>query len=566
MDEKVSIRPIFTKYPECVREILAYVREMHEPYETLEGIARNLNTDIGFFERLKLIRELASSSCIQLNDNGQFIVNKSLDVFCLPPTVEEKIQAQRQYLDMLSSEYKKTSILTKIREGEIPKGEDSDLYNWLPYQEVWPKVFEPIYTRGILPNEIMIDPDVADWNTMRTGMTRILDLCKMEKIPYIECAYSGGRGFHLSFIIGEFDVPKNLEARIRESDVDYMKTTRVTLTKSLLRDAGVSPKLIGLDWSKINFSKNKKGSQIRCFGTTRKDGRYKTQVDPAALPINPPPPEQLLLRIPERICKWFITGTRYHNDVLKALTAECERRERASQYQDTEIGVDADLHTFPCIRYIMSNMECMSHGRYESAKTIFLLSKILGYSEEKATVTAYNILSQCQYLTPAELEIYVSHASTIYSDHYHFSCERVRDIVGSEGCNKSRCPLVAAFTKNAKLSDVDISAEPIPLEEWPPCVTNVLKEEFPPDNMLFFLAAFLGQVGVPRAASQEIFMQVSTDLEIFNNVYQKLKTPGCDKIRDMGHICTPKPRCVKLPSPRYYADKQANIIRLINRI
>ena len=79
-----------------------------------------------------------------------------------PNDYNSVINAQHEWLKTLQSEQPKTQILIKAIEGKTPEKTDSDLYKWLPYPSVWHKIKEPIYTHGILHNEILIDPDIPD--------------------------------------------------------------------------------------------------------------------------------------------------------------------------------------------------------------------------------------------------------------------------------------------------------------------------------------------------------------------------------------------------------------------
>jgi hypothetical protein len=106
--------------------------------------------------------------------------------------------------------------LIKAKEGKTPEKADSDLYRWLPYACVWDKIKEPIYTRGILQNEILIDPDTSDWNVMTDGIEKLTNYCKENNIPSI-MGFSGGKGIHVSIFLGDVKFDKELIDSI-ESD------------------------------------------------------------------------------------------------------------------------------------------------------------------------------------------------------------------------------------------------------------------------------------------------------------------------------------------------------------
>jgi hypothetical protein len=58
-------------------------------------------------------------------------------------------------------------------EGEMPNGAEPHLHNWTDYLLAWDKVTSPIYTRGILINEILIDPDSENWHDVRDGIRKL---------------------------------------------------------------------------------------------------------------------------------------------------------------------------------------------------------------------------------------------------------------------------------------------------------------------------------------------------------------------------------------------------------
>lgn len=474
------------------------------------------------------------------------------------PTNAEKIQAQRHYLDMLQARYNKTPVLIKIREGGNPDPEniEMELYKWLPYRDVWTHVKEPIYTRGIMPNEVFIDPDTPEWWTMQASITRLLEYCKANNIPFNECAFSGGKGIHVSFLIAGFNIPEDLESRIRSLNVDYMRTIRQAIVIQLLHDTQINPDVIGLDWGKINFSKDGKGSQVRCYGTTRKNGNFKTQIKPDKIPVKPPEPGSLNLKVPGGVQKWDITGTHYHTGVMEALKAECDRVEKAKNQPAKNVQIHGDIQNFPCMRYIIANIPGMEHGRYEAAKSVILLCERLGKSKEEAHSITHEILKDCKHFTPAELELYTNNATTAYGSGYGFSCNKVRAVVGSGGCDKNNCPISQAYREAKKLTKADMSPEPVPVEKWPGCIHNILKTKDPTEDMLILLSAFLGQMGTPKGPAQAIYKQVSDNMQPFDRGYQRLKTSSCDKVREMG-ICERGLSCINAPSPRYAADKNA---------
>lgn len=133
----------------------------------------------------------------------------------------------------------------------------------------------------------------------------------------------------------------------------------------------------------------------------------------------------------------------------------------------------------------------------------------------------------------------------------------------------------------------DVSSVPIPYEQWPPCIKNILSLPSCGEGRtrtLAFLAAFLGQVGVAEDDSRDIFFGLAsrwgaTTSNIFESYYCKMHTPSCIRLRyddNTGfprgvsikklNVCKPGINCSDVPSPRYYADKQANLERIKKKI
>jgi hypothetical protein len=237
------------------------------------------------------------------------------------------INVQHEWLKTLQSEQPKTQILIKAIEGKIPQKGDSDLYRWLPFAYIWDKIKEPIYTRGILQNEILIDPDTPDWNVMKDGIDKLTNYCKENNIPFI-MGFSGGKGIHVSIFYGNIDLEESFFNEVDKTDIDVHKTIRKGLITKLAEKAGVDFDRIRVDQGKINFNVESKGSQVRTFGTTRAPGQYKTLIN--TIPDHKPEPYELPLIFPEKIELWEIKGTEFENVVINALKSEVERAKKAN--------------------------------------------------------------------------------------------------------------------------------------------------------------------------------------------------------------------------------------------
>ena len=196
------------------------------------------------------------------------------------------IKAQHKWLQTLQhiQPNKQDPIRVKAIEGNWSEGKDYDLYGWKPSVNIWHKVTQPIYTRGILPNELLFDPDTPEWAVMKEGIDKLCSYCIENNIPFI-MGFSGGKGVHVSIFFGNISLEQNLIDDINKTDIDVYKTVRKALVKVLAEKAGVDLESIRIDWGKINFNAESKGSQVRDFGTIRTQGLYKTRLK-EYLPIN----------------------------------------------------------------------------------------------------------------------------------------------------------------------------------------------------------------------------------------------------------------------------------------
>jgi len=477
--------------------------------------------------------------------------------------IKEIVRKQHDWLKMLQGEYRNTPILIKAKEGAVEDGDDPDLYRWLPFYDIWHKIRNPIYTRGILPNEIFIDPDIENWQTMRSGIVKLLEYCEEAKIPITECAYSGGKGIHVSIFIAPFSLHPELEQKIRATGIDYMQIIRETLFKDIFKDAGISPESIGVDLKKIHFSKDRMGSMVRCFGALRKDGRYKTQIDPDKIPEYPPLAEDLTLRIPDEIPKWKIEDTEFHRHALKVLNQECLKAEQRVERPSTRM--DADLGEYPCVQRILNLASQIPAGpRYYAAQAIVLRGSDSGVSQAESKKYVTEFIDRCSGLTTNEKQVRIEQSVGMWGA-YHFSCSTLKSVLGDGVCVPQECPLIQKLNENKTLPEEDISKTPVTADKWPQCIHRILNEENPTDPMLQTLGAFLGQMGIPQDEAEILYDMTGGDITIFQGSYRKLRTASCEKVQQMG-VCQKDPWCMNVPSPRYRADRNANADRLKSKL
>lgn len=193
---------------------------------------------------------------------------------------------------------------------------------WHDWQDDIPSL--PYHTRTLLPCEICFDPDVRDWQVMKTGMDTLKNFMDRVGIPYV-LAYTGGKAVHLHvFFMTNIPLPESLIQRIRNCNgIDVGKEVRIYLANWLLDRADVDAGVIVLDFGKISWNSSSKGSMIRTIGSQRENGDYKTVIDS----IPEEKPCRLPLRFPETLGLWDIAPLR--DSIAEHLERCIEQREQA---------------------------------------------------------------------------------------------------------------------------------------------------------------------------------------------------------------------------------------------
>ncbi|MGB3908247.1 MAG: hypothetical protein WBL02_07435 [Methanomethylovorans sp.] len=374
----------------------------------------------------------------------------------------EVLNLQKKHLNILQKVPPGKPLLIKAIEGSTPEGQDPDLYGWRDFTNIWHKVLEygkPIYTRGILRNEIVFDPDVNDWETMKEQVGKLTSYLDLQGIPY-ELAYSGGKACHLHIFFDTFDLDTEDFKEAKVYDVDLWKCARETIVNELLKLSGADHKKMGLDWGKIRFDiskdsngKNRMGSQIREYGTTRPNGKYKTLVDE----IPETNPDYLPLRFPGQPKLWNISGTIFHQAVREAFKAEVDRARVRNEYnldgvtfEDTEIG------QFPCYQKIKALH--LKNGRYYAVAGLGLLSKMCGDSREETGQILTDVLNTFEGLSPSDKQLRLDNSLKMYDTDKHFSCRKLKEMVGPHVCDFTRCPLKDKLNKPKEVNLEDIES------------------------------------------------------------------------------------------------------------
>jgi len=363
-----------------------------------------------------------------------------------PDNCTEIIKAQHEWLKTLQSEQSKEQILIKAIEGKAPEKADYDLYGWRPYSNIWYKITEPIYTRGILQNEILIDPDTPEWNVMKDGIEKLTQYFKENNIPFI-MGFSGGKGIHISLFLENLPLDKELINDIDQTDIDVPKTVRRALVKALAEKAIINLDDIGIDWGKINFNIENKGSQVRTFGTTRAPGQYKTLIE--EIPDHKPEPYELPLIFPEKVELWKIKGTEFENVVLDALKVEVGRAKKANEHTFTNIDFSGiDILEFPCIEKLFTSG--ITNGRYYAGVSVLLMCEKCGITINETESYLRRLFATFPGITPFDTHIRINNVLTMYGKNYRFSCRRVKETFGEKCCNFLNCPVKEKVDTNKK--------------------------------------------------------------------------------------------------------------------
>jgi putative DNA primase/helicase len=348
------------------------------------------------------------------------------------------ISNQRQWLKILQvmQPNKKDPIRIKAIEGNWSEGKDYDLYGWKPSVDIWHKLEHPYYTRGILPNELLFDPDTPEWAVMKEGIDKLCSYCMENNISFIP-AFSGGKGIHVSIFFNACNVDEDLIKGIEETGIDVLRTARRALVSEIAKRADVDLEAIRADWGKINFHTASKGSQVRDFGTTRAPGLYKTLIE--TIPESKPEPYELPLIFPEKVELWEIENTDYKQVVLDALKKEVERAKKANEYALNDADFTGiEIMKFPCIKKLYE--AGIKNGRYYAGLSVLLMCKKCGIPKEETEKHMRELFKTFPGITQTETELRINNALTMYETDKKFSCRELKDNFGEDFCKFSDCP------------------------------------------------------------------------------------------------------------------------------
>lgn len=357
------------------------------------------------------------------------------------------LKRQRVWLDKLQKISKKP-ILIKAIEGKIQENGEPDDFLWMPYKDHWQKLKAPIYTRTILHNELCLDPDVKDWNILITELSKISDFCKKEKIP-LQMAYSGGNGIHGHIFFDSFNIDEDNFNNAKKYDIDLYKIVRIVLIDIIINGAGTNKQVLAIDSKKIKFSRERKGSMVREFGTTRPDGHFKTLI--TEIPQTKAEAQKLPLIFPDNIELWTIPE-KYNKQINTAIRSELKKAEDYLNYNIEEIDFSGGkLEKVPCLKRLLK--DGTETGRYYAAGSIALMAKKCGYSWKGAEDAIKKFFDHCD-LTPDEAKLRIENIKPMFqSADYRFSCRTVKETFGDDICDFKKCPLSEKIKKLSKSTE-----------------------------------------------------------------------------------------------------------------
>jgi uncharacterized protein (DUF927 family) len=372
--------------------------------------------------------------------------------------IQAVIEAQRNWLGKLQEADPTHPIKIKILEGAKPAGGDYDLYAWKDFQDIWPKVTSPIYTRGILLNEILIDPDAENWQDVKEGIGKLHSFCNENLIPHT-MGFSGGKGIHFSIIFGAITAgdEESTNALFEEVDkynIDFFKTVRRALLFEIAKQADVDLDKIGMDKKKINFHVTRMGSQVREFGTIRAPGKYKTFI--TDIPEEKPEPNELPLVFPDKVEIWNIRDTEYNGIAVDAIRKEIEKASDSDEYTpiSDENFKDISIKKFPCIDRLFK--VGIRAGRYYAAAAVVLMCQKCGIPTKETENHLQKLFQTFPGISQADTEIRIHNALEMYGQEYHFSCTEIKETFSEYNlCNFSECPIKTEKEKALKFAKAE---------------------------------------------------------------------------------------------------------------
>ncbi len=400
-------------------------------------------------------------------------------------SIDEIIDRQRQWLEELQKIIPNRPLLVKVYEGKIPQELYNtpvvDLFLWSDFKMVWNRVKNPIftdlfcmlkrpiYTRAILPNEVVFDPDSDDWKIMKTEMDKLVSALRRLNIHFL-LAHSGGKGCHVHVIFDMkgLGIEAPLFDKAKKAGFDLFRAVRQYVFNFLVNQSQLDSKKAMIDLPKINWDIHKEGSMVRDFGTMRAGGFCKTLITeiPAERPKEP-----LSVVFPNSIPLWNIPEI--HNPLInKYIQSELQAKENllnAPPIDLAKIKTLGKLEDVPCISSIMKGS---ASSRYYGAVAISLAAKTFGMSWEEAQPLVQLFLSRCTGLSSSDAVLRENNARSAYNNGYHFSCQWIKRNL-PERCTHPQGCIIARTIHEAREQQSDRAPFDVFLDELLPTIQMV---------------------------------------------------------------------------------------------
>lgn len=355
---------------------------------------------------------------------------------------DEVIKTQRAWLDKIcaaNSQFQAT-VLIKCIIGEMPENaKEPRLYYWIPYKDVMHLAAAPIYTRGVFKNEVFFDPDIKNWDTLRREMGKVTAFSKKEGIPLM-LGYSGGNGIHGNVFFNSFLIDDTNFDDCKTYDIDLFRIVRNVLLDIILMGAGTTRGVLSIDPKKVSFSKDRMGSQVREYGTTREDGQFKTFLPNMIIPETREDAQQLPLRFPESVELWNVPE-KYNKQINQAIRKAIEKAKKANEYSTEVIDLRGNkISAFPCMNHLFK-YGAQSGNRYYGAGAIALMAKRCGLNWKVTEDIIKKYFTKC-LATPLEEQERIENCKPLFEGtDYQFSCQTMKEVFGNDVCQFKSCIL-----------------------------------------------------------------------------------------------------------------------------
>ena len=470
---------------------------------------------------------------------------------------KEILNNQFKWLNMLQANSKKP-ILIKALEGKTPNelknSNAAGLYQWSYFKDVFHMIQVPYFTRSILVNEMVLDPDTQTWDDLKKEMDKIIITGKKLSIPYL-LAYSGGKGCHFHvFFDTNINIPEELLNKAKENNFDVYKAIRLHVFNYIIKESGANINLLKIDKPKINWQISTMGSQVRDFGTPRSGGFYKTLIDevPANRPLSPLP-----LLFPDKVEYWKIPDDHISSIINQIKTGIVKQIKYNKQALPGNHGI-RQADELPCIALIMNGLDA---GRYYGAGAIALASKDIGLPWIDIEPKVELFLSRCKGLTSSDIILRVENSKHLYDSDKVFSCKWVKENLK---CPKPSECIITLKRKEQKEKTDDEDNGHLKIADAIFATNNFLTL-IETDEIMKYKEGIYEKYGdnFIKAEAQKINEEISTHTvnEIVNYVKRKSYTP-VKEINTKKFLVALKNGCYNLDTHKLEPHNHTNLLTI----